>query len=118
MAIWKALSDLYIDAFGLLPTGTVFSDLPGDQVPQGCPTAYVPTPYMEPLNADAVAQFWAAGVQLPGGSVPLRLGRPATMWVVDPAAGPGNPYRQYVISGPLGAGLPMQQQIGTRGVYP
>ena len=115
MAIWRALSDLYT-AYGLLPAGTVFSDLPGDPVPQGCPTGTVPSPYWEPLNADAVAQFYAAGPMIPGGSVPLRLGRAVTRWVlVDPNT------REYALIG-LGAGLPFRQ-LGVNGaamgaVYP
>ena len=40
MAIWRALADLYT-AFGLIPAGTVFSDLPSDSVPR----AVQPAPF-------------------------------------------------------------------------
>ena len=105
-------------AFGsVIPAGTVVSDQPGTAGAQQIPPGWIPTPYADPLTVDAVANFAAAGVQLPGGSVLLKT-VPATRWIVDPNAGPGNPYRQYVLSGPLGVGVPMQQLTGTRGQYP
>ena len=59
----------------------------------------------------------AAGVQLIGSCVRMSS-LPACRWVTDPNAGPGNPFRQYVISGPLGVRQVMQQLLGTRGAYP
>src|SRR4029077_1596369 len=94
-----------------IPAGSIVSDEPGGQLPSG----YIPTPYMDPLDADAVSKFAAAGIQLPGSCCRL-MRTPATRWVVDPNATAGNPYRQYVMTG-LGAGLPMRQLPLARGCY-
>jgi hypothetical protein len=105
-------------AFGsVIPAGTVVSDQPGTAGAQQIPVGWPPTPYADPLDAGGVANMYSAGVQLPGGSVPLKI-VPKCRWVVDPNAGPGNPYRQFILSGPLAVGLPFQQLTGTRGQYP
>ena len=104
-------------AFGsVIPAGTVVSDQPGAQQ---IPPNWVPTPYADPLDAGAVANVYAAGVQLPGGSVPLKI-VPKCRWIPNPNAtgGPTNPYREFILSGPLAAGLAFQQLTGTRGQYP
>jgi hypothetical protein len=104
-------------AFGdVVPAGTVVSDQPGTPGTQQIPVGWIPTPYCDPLTSDAVANVYAVGVQLPGGSVPLKI-VPKTRWVVDPNGGSGNPYRQFVLSG-LGVGLPFQQLTAPRGQYP
>jgi hypothetical protein len=109
MALWRALADIAPGAnWPYISAGTMFSDLPGQSAPQMVPTNCPPNAYFEPLDADALAKFYAAGPWLPGGSVPIRVGQAVTRWVVDPNAAPGNPYRQFVLTG-LGAGLPFMQ---------
>jgi hypothetical protein len=63
--------------------------------------------------------MYAAGVQLPGGSVPLKI-VPKCRWIVNPTAtgGPSNPCREFILSGPLAAGLAFQQLTAPRGQYP
>jgi hypothetical protein len=111
MAKWRALADLYQGRY--IPAGTIFTDVIGDPA-QMIGGNYVPSAYFEPLDAAAVAIFYATGPQLTGGSVPIVVSPPATKWIADPNGGVGNPYRQYVLTG-LGAGMPMQQ-LGTGGV--
>jgi hypothetical protein len=113
MATYKLCADHVFPGSVFVPAGTIVSDLPGGVLPP----AFPPTPYMDALDADAVTQMAAAGVQLIGSCVRMSS-VPVCRWVTDPNAGPGNPYRQYVISGPLGVGQMMQQLIGTRGSYP
>jgi hypothetical protein len=113
VARYRLCADHVFPGSVFVPAGTIVSDEPGGQLPP----RYQPTPYMDALDLDAVAQVAAAGVQLIGSCVRMSS-VPACRWVTDPNAGPGNPYRQYVISGPLGVGLPMQQLLGTRGAYP
>jgi hypothetical protein len=112
MATYKLCADHVFPGSVFVPAGTIVSDEPGGVLPPG----YEPTPYMDCQDADAVTQMAAAGVQLIGSCVRMSS-VPICRWIIDPAAGPGNPYRQYVISGPLGVGQPMQQLIGTRGAY-
>jgi hypothetical protein len=107
-------------AFGdVVPAGTVVSDQPGTPGAVQIPGGWIPTPYCDPLDAGAVANMYAAGVQLPGGSVMLKI-VPKCRWVPNPNAdgGPTNPYREYILSGPLAAGLAFQQLTAPRGQYP
>jgi len=101
----------------LIPAGTVVSDQPGTPGAAQIPVGWVPTPYADAQDADGVANMYAAGVQLPGGSVLLKI-VPKCRWVPDPNGGPGNPFRQFVLSGPLAVGLAFQQLTAPRGQYP
>jgi hypothetical protein len=112
MAIWRALADIAPGAnWPYISAGTVFSDLPGQSAPWMVPTNYPPNAYFEPLDADALAKFYIAGPYLPGGSVPIRVAQAATRWVPYAGAPPGNPYRQFSLTG-LGLALaPLQLAV-------
>lgn len=120
MARYRALQD--IDLGGNWPqvqAGTILTDQP--PVPN-IPVGWSPPAAAEPLDGPALTAFYNAGVQFVGlirsqwnG---INIVPPVTFWKVDPTAAPGNPYRQFVLAGPLAAGLPMVQLIGTRGVQP
>jgi hypothetical protein len=119
MATYRALQDIDLGKnWGPVLAGTILTDQP--PVPN-IPVGWVPPAAVDPLDTGAVTAFWNAGVQLLGlvrqqwnG---INVVPPVTFWKVDPAAGPGNPYRQFVLAG-LGAGLGMVQLLGTRGVQP
>jgi hypothetical protein len=105
MAKYRLLADHYVKNV-LLPAGSIVSDTgEGAELPNG----YVPTPNMDPLDADAVIKFHAAGPQLPGPIISRWTGAtvapPVTKWIPDPSAPLGNPGNQYSLSG-LGVGLP------------
>lgn len=120
MATYRALADIDLGKnWPQVQAGTILTDQP--PVPN-IPVGWSPPGAVEPLDAGAVTAFWNAGVQFPGGPIRpqwsgVSISPPTTKWIVDPAASPGNPYRQYVLSG-LGAGLGMVQLLGTRGVQP
>jgi hypothetical protein len=90
------------------------------------PVNWQPTGASEPLDAPAVAAFYAMGPQL--GAlirqqwVGLPVAKPVTYWIPNPnPTFPGNSAREYVLTG-LGAGLPFAQlavnAAGFGGVYP
>ena len=92
-----------------LQAGSVVTDTGhGAQLPNG----FVPTSYCDPLDADAVTKFYNAGPQIPrlirAQWTGVPVGPPVTYWKPDPNASPGNPSRQYVLTG-LGAALPFLQ---------
>ena len=107
-----SIAGLYYQAGSTASTQDVGGTLPAGWVPSG---------QVDPTDGPAVSAFWSAGVQLLGlvraQFNGINVAPPVTFWKVDPAAGPGNPYRQFVLAG-LGAGMPMVQLIGTRGVQP
>jgi hypothetical protein len=123
MALWRALADIAPGAnWPYISAGTVFSDLPGQSVPQMVPTNYLPNAYFEPLDADALTKFYAVGPYLPSGSVPIRVAQATTRWIPNPTPTlPGNGAREYVLTG-LGQGLPFLQlnvnSAAMGGVYP
>jgi hypothetical protein len=97
-----------------LTAGSIVSDSAGAQLPSN----FIPTPYCDPLDTDAVNKFYLAGPGLPGLGllIPRWVGvsvpPPVTRWVPNPnPTAPGNPYREYVLTG-LGAGLPFAQAFG------
>jgi hypothetical protein len=77
MALYRALQD--ISPGGNWPhieAGTVFSDVPpNNSVPPG----YVPPGAVDPLDADAQAKFFGAGVQLLG-KIAAGVAPPAVYW--------------------------------------
>jgi hypothetical protein len=124
MAIYLLLADHFVPGAGgvYLTAGSVVTDTgPGAQLPP----AWIPTPYVDPQDTDAVAKFWAAGPVLPGlgllrqrwSNVPVP--RPFTYWIPNPnpTGGNGNIYREYILTG-LGAGLPFQQALMRGGPAP
>lgn len=111
MARYRLLAQHYA-GLGLLEAGQIITE--GVEVPNG----FAPTPYCEPLDQDAANKFFAQGVKLPGliRSVWERVSipPPVTFWKPDPNAAPGNPNRQFILSGPFGVGLGFAQ-IGVVG---
>jgi len=111
MATYRALQDIDLGKnWGQVQAGTILTDQ--GPVPN-IPANWSPPAAVDPLDGPAVTAFWNAGVQLLGlvrqqwnG---INVAPPVTFWKVDPTAGPGNPYRQFVLAGPLGAGMPMKQ---------
>jgi hypothetical protein len=90
------------------------------------PVNFQPTGACEPLDAPAVAAFYAMGPQLRAlirqQWVGLPVAKPFTYWIPNPnPTQPGNTGREYVLTG-LGAGLPFAQlavnAAGFGGVYP
>ena len=79
------------------------------------PVGYVPPAASEPLDSAGALAFWNAGVRL----LPLvrqqwtgiPVNPPTCFWQprTNPTGGPLNPYREYQLSGPLGAGLGFRQ---------
>jgi hypothetical protein len=110
MAQYRLLADLWLPLAGgtLVPAGAIVSDVPpSGQLPPG----FVPSAYMDALDADAASKVYAAGPQF--AQIGTTLVQPAkTYWVVDPNASPGNPDHQFVLVG-LGAGQ-MAQLLGKR----
>ena len=111
MARYRALQDIDLGAnWPQVQAGTILTDQP--PVPN-IPANWVPPAAAEPLDAAATSAYWSAGVQLLGMVRQqwsgVSLAPPQTFWQVDPAAAPGNPYRQFKLAGPLGAGMPMKQ---------
>ena len=109
MAKYRLCADHVFPGSLHLPAGTIVSDQPGVPGTKHIPAGWIPTAYSDPLDADAVSQFHAAGVQLPGGSTRMAS-VPATRWVANPTAKPGNRTREYVLVG-QGKGLPMRQMF-------
>lgn len=111
MATYRLLADHFVNN-AFLPAGSIVGDTGGGaQLPSG----YVPTPYMDPLDSDGARKFFNAGVRLPGlirtQWTGVNIAPPITKWVPNPNAAPGNPYREYVLTG-LGAGLGFAQVMG------
>jgi hypothetical protein len=83
MGLYRALNDL-VPGLAVIPAGTVFTDgaSPGVQL---APTGWIPgTPAVEPLDADAVAKFFAAGPYPPslirGQFTNAPVQPPTTFW--------------------------------------
>jgi hypothetical protein len=81
------------------------------------PTAWVPTPNVDPLDTPAVNAFYAAGPskRVPQfGTLSFQVGPPATAWIATPV--PNNSgVMQFSLSG-LGSGLsPVFYANGTGG---
>jgi hypothetical protein len=117
LAKYRLLADHFVGGAGgrFLQGGSIVTE--GVEVPTG----WVPTPYCDPLDMDGVNKFYGAGVKLPGlirtvwnG---LTIQPPVTRWIADPNASPGNPYRQFVLTG-LGASLPFAQFGNSGGQAP
>jgi len=99
MARYRALADISLGGnWPFVQAGDILFSGPGGNIPED----FKPPGCVEPLDAEAVAAFHAQSPQWPG---MIRVAPPKTKWIPDPSAGPGNPYRQHVLSG-LGAGLP------------
>jgi len=79
VAQYRLCADHVFPGSVFVPAGTIVSDLPGGVLPP----AFPPTPYMDALDADAVTQMAAAGVQLIGSCVRMSS-VPACRWVIDP----------------------------------
>jgi hypothetical protein len=113
MAKYRLLADHYAGG-ALLQAGSTIVE--GVDVPTG----WAPTPYTEPLDQDAANKFFAQGVKLPGLLRPQFVGvsipPPTCKWIPNPnpTGGPLNPYREWILAGPLGVGLG-SQQIGVVG---
>ncbi len=75
------------------------------------PSGWVPPAAVDPLDTDAVTAFYNAG-PLIRSRTGIGVG-PVTRNGFDPNATPGNPYRQFVLTG-LGAGLPSSDSQSTR----
>ena len=97
MAQYRALQDIYTDPF-YIPAGVVFSDTPGDTVPQMAPQGWSPPAAVDPLTPDAALAFWNAGVQQLG---LVRVARPQCYWVPYP---PGGGTRSFILTG-IGSSL-------------
>lgn len=108
MAKYRLLADHVVNIAGgsLLQAGSIVTE--GVEVPVG----FIPTPYCDPLDQDGANKLFAAGVKLPGliRSPWSYISAPTCRWIPNPnPTAPGNPYREYVLSGPLGVGLGFQQ---------
>ena len=110
--------------WGQVQAGTILTDQP--PVPN-IPTNSSPPAAVGPFGwPPAVTAFWNAGVQLlwfgffaqQWNGITLSYLQSRSLESSTPTAGPGNPYRQFVLAGPLAVGLPMVQLLGTRGVQP
>ena len=108
MSLYRFLADHSVGPFYFQAGTTASTADDGGLLPVG----WVPTGGCEPLDASAVAAFFAAGPQF---GWPIRqqwsgigVPRPVTYWVPRPDAAAGNPYREYVLVG-LGAGLGFAQ---------
>jgi hypothetical protein len=73
-----------------------------DVIGGSLPLTWPPTPASEPLDASAVAAFYAAG-PWPESQIDLFVAPPATYWLADPTT--KNPTRYYSLTGPLGVGF-------------
>jgi hypothetical protein len=74
-----------------------------DVVGGSLPLNWPPTPASEPLDAPAVAAFYAAG-PWPESQIDLFVAPPATYFAAVP--GIASPNRTYALTGPLGVGFP------------
>jgi hypothetical protein len=108
MATYRLLADLALPTAGVIPAGSIVSDVP----PSGAlPAGFVPSAYMDPLDADAASKMFAAGPQF--AQIGTTLVQPAvTYWVPDPSQPASNSYHQYILVG-LGGGQ-MAQLLGKR----
>jgi hypothetical protein len=82
------------------------------------PVNFQPTGACEPLDAPAVAAFYAMGPQLRAlirqQWVGLPVAKPVTYWIPNPTpTQPGNSAREYVLTG-LGAGLRLRNLPSTQ----
>jgi hypothetical protein len=118
MARYRFLQDC-VDRNGIYyQAGTIASTA---DVGGTLPTNFIPPPAVEPLDQAAANAFFAAGVKLFSLIRPQWTGIPVTpptcKWIPNPnpTGGPTNPYREWILAGPLGAGLGFAQ-IGGVGV--
>ena len=111
MSRYRFLQDC-VDANGIYyQAGTIASTA---DVGGTLPTNFIPPPAVEPLDQSAAIAFFAAGVRLFSNIRPQFVGvnipPPTCKWVPNPnPTAPGNPYREWVLAGPLGVGLGFQQ---------
>jgi hypothetical protein len=73
-----------------------------DVIGGSLPLNWPPTPASEPLDAPAVAAFWAAG-PWPESQIDLFQAPPATYFAG--VAGTSSPTKMYSLTGPLGVGF-------------
>jgi hypothetical protein len=115
MARYRFLQD-FVDANNILyQAGTIGSTA---DVGGTLPTNFVPPAAVDPQDASAAQAFFNAGVRL----LPLvrqqwtgiPVNPPTCFWQprTNPTGGPLDPYREYQLSGPLGAGLGFRQVGG------
>lgn len=113
MAQYRALQDIYTDPFYIL-AGTVFSDTPGDSVPQMAPQGWIPPNAVDCLDAGALAAFWAVGPCDPSGQA-INVAPPAVYWQSYPAGGGTRP---MILTTAAGAALGFKNWTDTRGARP
>jgi hypothetical protein len=103
MATYFALADIIGPGGSYITAGQTFTDA---NAPGWIPA----TPMLDPLDAPAVQAYWAVGPQLPGlirtQFVGNSVRQPITYWIPNPNPTlPGNPGREYVLTGPIAAAL-------------
>jgi hypothetical protein len=112
MAKYRFLQDC-VDATGIYyQAGSIAStaDVGGTLL-----STFIPPPAVEPLDAAAAVAYFAAGVRFFSNIRPQFVGQnippPICKWIPNPnpTGGPLNPFREYIVAGPLGVGLGFQQ---------
>jgi hypothetical protein len=108
MSRYRFLSDHWIGG-QYFPAGTIAST--ADVIAGTLPVGWTPSGSVDPIDAPALAAFYAVGPQFPGNPIRTQFTGidvvPAiTSW--SPVPGTSNPTRQYRLGG-LGAALPPVQ---------
>jgi hypothetical protein len=102
MSVYRLLQDHYVNNLYFSAGSTQSTADVGGLLPFG----WIPTPACDPLDAPAVAAFYAAGPKpliFQFGTLSFQVSPPKTSWLATPI--PGSGFTSYQLTG-LGSGMP------------